>query len=137
MSADGADGGRLQPVHRLLAHGGGRAAGRRLALAAVRAAGACPTHNSVIHGWNAYFGQVDNQWLLCAVLWGMWNTSLPPGCKPLLILMRSQAVKMSFSQEPKMLEELTGLAAMHAAAELADFDMEVPDSEDGDEWTTL
>jgi hypothetical protein len=41
------------------------------------------------------------------------------------------------SQEPKMLEELTGLAAMHAAAELADFDMEVPDSEDGDEWTTL
>ena len=41
-SADGADGGRLQPVHRLLARGGRRAAGRRLALAAVRAAGACP-----------------------------------------------------------------------------------------------
>lgn len=37
-----------------------------------------------------------------------------------------------------MLEELTGLAAMHAAAELADFDMDDPDeSEDGDEWTTL
>jgi hypothetical protein len=37
-----------------------------------------------------------------------------------------------------MLEELTGLAAMHAAAELADFDMEDHDgSEDGDDWTTL
>jgi hypothetical protein len=44
----------------------------------------------------------------------------------------------SILQEPKMLEELTGLAAMHAAAELADFDMDVSDgSEDGDEWTTL
>lgn len=37
-----------------------------------------------------------------------------------------------------MLEELTGLAAMHAAAELADIDMETDDElEDGDEWTTL
>lgn len=44
----------------------------------------------------------------------------------------------SILQEPKMLEELTGLAAMHAAAELADVDIDVSDgSEDGDEWTTL
>lgn len=38
--ADGADGRCLQPVHRLLARGGGRAALRRLALVAVRIAGA-------------------------------------------------------------------------------------------------
>jgi hypothetical protein len=64
--------------------------------------------------------------------------SRPLGCKPRPILMRSQAVKLSFLQEPKMLEELTGLAAMHAAAELADFDMDMSDgSEDGNEWTTL
>lgn len=47
-------------------------------------------------------------------------------------------MNLSVVQEPKMLEELTGLAAMHAAAELADFDMDVSDgSEDGDEWTSL
>lgn len=40
-----------------------------------------------------------------------------------------------------MLEELTGLAAMHAAAEMADLDFEDSDDEDAavdaDEWTSI
>lgn len=45
-------------------------------------------------------------------------------------------------QEPKLLEELTGLAAMHAAAELMDLDIADSDEEEGgaadiDEWTSL
>jgi len=45
-------------------------------------------------------------------------------------------------QQPKLLEELTGLAAMHAAAELVDLDFADSDDEEGgavdiDEWTSL
>lgn len=46
-------------------------------------------------------------------------------------------------QDPKSLEELTGLAAMHAAAELVDLDFDDSDDEgeagapDIDEWTSL
>lgn len=46
---------------------------------------------------------------------------------------------LSALREPKMLEELTGLAAMHAAAEMADLDFEDSDDEDAaaDEWTSI
>ncbi len=73
-------------------------------------------------------------------LGAVWTSEAISGCELLLLPYDGFRAEMTSSilQEPKMLEELTGLAAMHAAAELADFDMDVSDgSEDGDEWTTL
>ncbi len=86
-------------------------------------------------------GQAPNHWLSFAVLWGHL---VFPGCELLLVpyhMLGSRAEMISsVVQEPKMLEELTGLAAMHAAAEMADLDFEDSDDEDAaadEQWTSI